>query len=187
MTIPRAVALVGQTEPCVSQELAGMSVSVGQVEPHPSQATFLVDALCRNQGRRLVKASQCDRDKIFSELRYPEDRRPAGWTEPELDRSPAVTSSCVTIRGSGNRHLFPVEEDRHSECAARASLAFPAVAGGDLDRLSLGGDRKLATGTTSFSSHWHHCVLLHMSCVAPKGAARAISTFVAAVACRVHS
>jgi hypothetical protein len=30
-------------------------------------------------------------------------------------------------------------------------------------------------------------VLLHMTSVAPKGAARAISRFVAAVACRVHS
>jgi hypothetical protein len=40
--------------------------------------------------------------------------------------------------------LIGVEEDGYSERAAGATLAGPAMAGGDFDRFSVGGDRKLA-------------------------------------------
>jgi hypothetical protein len=93
---------------------------------------------------RVGEASQCDGYQLFPEFRNPENCRPACRAEAEFDRFAAVAPPHVAGRDPGRLYLIGVEEDGYSERAAGATLAGPAMAGGDFDRFSVGSDRKLA-------------------------------------------
>jgi hypothetical protein len=114
---------------------------------HPCVAVVTVDALSRCRKGRIGEGADRDRNQIRQPARLPPDGAAATRAEVERDVVATVGRPDEGRRFARGVHVWARKEGSNTERAARAALAFQAMAQRDEQWIAFARDRKLAAGT----------------------------------------